>query len=99
MTKLKDSKYDGKGGLWPQYNGGQGPAMQGSIQIGGRVIALTIWNNKRGSPNAPEYTISVNEQKTAHDDVVWFRSLNASAYANGKAPTSTGPTPDDDIPF
>jgi len=106
---LKDSKYDGKGGLWKQHH--PKIAAQGNIQIGGRVIALTVWHNNKGG-NAPEYTISVNEQKTSHDDIVWLRSLNARAFANGKAPTMTGPKIvgrkadilivddlDDDIPF
>ena len=98
---LKDSKYDGKGGLWKQHH--PKIAAQGNIQIGGRVIALTMWHNDKGG-SAPEFTLSINEQKTNHDDIVWFRSLNARACKVGAAPTMTGLNPnaidpDDDIPF
>ena len=74
MATLKDSKYDGKGGLWRVYNNSNISA-QGSIQIGGRVIALTIWTNDRSAP-APNFNVTLNEQKMTHDDVVWFRSLH-----------------------
>lgn len=94
---LKDPKYDGKGGLWKHVKHPK-IAAQGSIQIGGRIIHLTIWHNERDKPS-PDYNITVNEQKTLHDDIVWFRALNARACSTGKAPTMTGPTPDEDIPF
>ena len=104
---LKDAKYDGKGGLWKANH--PSIAAQGNIQIGGRVIALTLWHNKKGG-SAPEYTLSVNDQKTSFEDMIWFKSLNASSFANGKAPTVTGtwqeqtkaivkPPVDEDIPF
>ena len=110
MTKLKDPKYDGKGGLWKQHH--PKIAAQGNIQIGGRVIALTVWHNNKGG-SAPELTISVNEQKTSHDDIVWFRALSkpilevhpASNLVDSR-PTHTKPAvpshpdyKDDDIPF
>ena len=70
---LKDSKYDGKGGLWKQHH--PKIAAQGNIQIGGRVIGLTVWLNDKGG-TAPEYTISVNEQKTKPEDLAWFKALS-----------------------
>jgi len=80
---LKDPKYDGKGGLWKQHH--PKIAAQGNIQIGGRVIALTIWHNNKGG-SAPEYTISVNEQKTGHEEMCWFKSLSIDSK-----PTRTQP--------
>ena len=101
MANLKDKAYEGKGGAWISGKGSPKVHAQGSIQIGGRVIALTLWYNNRGG-TAPHYNITVNEQKTLHDDVVWFRSLHPDNFTNGAAPTMTGsnkPIPDDDIPF
>ena len=114
MATLKDSKYDGKGGLWRVYNNSNISA-QGSIQIGGRVIALTIWTNDRSAP-APNFNVTLNEQKMTHDDVVWFRSLHPDtppSIAECAAKPMTKRTPievdahvvaykppvDDDIPF
>ena len=113
MANLKDKLYEGKGGAWLSANGSPKVAAQGSIQLGGRTIALTFWFNNRGG-SAPHYNITVNEQKTLHDDVVWFRSLHPDAYTNNALIDaargrdvvkvnidSVCPKhdPDDDIPF
>lgn len=105
---LKDKKYDGKGGLWKQHH--PKIAAQGNMQIGGRIIALTIWHNDKGG-SAPEYTISVNEQKTGHEELCWFKSLSTPKIVGRKADIIIADdiaaeaaavflaTPDDDIPF
>ncbi len=100
---LKDSKYDGKGGLWKANH--PKIAGQGSIQIGGRIIALTIWHNKRGG-SAPDYNITVNEQKTGFDELCWFKSLHMwdvkvtpDSISNAMREAHSHPNPDEDIPF
>lgn len=95
---LKDSKYDGKGGLWKANH--PKIAGQGSIQIGGRIIALTIWHNKRGG-SAPDYNITVNEQKTGYEELVWFKSLSKPVIKGKVADIAIVDdlNPDDDIPF
>lgn len=98
---LKDKKYDGKGGLWKQHH--PSIAAQGNIQIGGRVIALTVWHNNKGG-SAPEYTISVNEQKTGHEEMCWFKSLSPPPspppkIVGRKADILIVDDLDDDIPF
>lgn len=96
---LKDKRYDGKGGLWKQNH--PKIAAQGNIQIGGRVIALTVWHNNKGG-SAPEYTISVNEQKTGHEEMCWFKSLSTPPKIVGRKADiilTDDIKPDDDIPF
>lgn len=78
---LLNPKYDGNGGLWRAKH--PKIAAQGSIQIGGRKIALTVWTNDR--PTGSDYNITINEQKTAHDDVVWFRSLHPAPLIDADA--------------
>ena len=99
---LLNSKYNGNGGLWKLYNHPK-IAGQGSIQIGGRKIALTLWYGNRGTGSAPDFNITVNEQKTAHDDVVWFRGLQQPTIVGHKADIvivdDLKPSVDDDIPF
>lgn len=101
MATLKNPKYNGNGGLWKVHNNPK-IAGQGNMQIGGRVIALTLWHNNRGG-GAPDFNLTVNEQKTAHDDVVWFRSLQPSPIVGAKITHAfvddLTPDKDDDIPF
>jgi len=103
---LKNAKFDGNGGLWKAYHNSK-IAAQGNIQIGGRVIALTIWvNNSHG--HSPDYNITVNDQKTSFEDMLWFKSLSPllvhavppKAPSNELIDAARGRDPvDDDIPF
>lgn len=111
MSTLKDSKYDGNGGLWRATNNPK-IALQGSIQIGGRKIAITVWKSNRPAP-APDYNITVNTQQTNFEDMVWFKSLGEHQIpraepSNALIDAARGrevlgkanmPDIDDDIPF
>ena len=87
---LLDAKYDGAGGVWLSKSGSPKVAGQGSIQIGGRKLSITIFHNE--NQGGPDYNIRVNDRNTASDDMVWMKALHPANATNGAAPTMTGTT-------